>query len=590
MITKTLKYIVFSLSLTMAFASCDDLLEPAIENQKTLEEAKSESATIKGLLINAYSLLPGYYDNSEYATDDAVTNQTGNIYSKIATGSWTAENNPLSTWKNSYGAIQYINLFLQTKEGMQYVKNEAVNKLMTIRLEGEAYALRAIHTFFLLRAHAGKIDGDQLFGVQLFDEFLETNGNFNIPRSSFQDCVNNAIADLDKAAQLLPMTYGDVTSVDEIPAKFRTITTDIALYNRAMGNTSRQLVDGLIVEAFRSRLLLLLASPAFVENTANWTAAANAAATVIDYAGGIDGLAANGHTYYTNTSDISNLKEGSNPKEIIWRENYADNNSSQEKENYPPTLFGNGQMNPTQNLVDAFPAANGYPISDSRSGYNAADPYANRDPRLDLYIIHNGSKVGPASATVLTGSKSGSDDGIDAIENKSTRTGYYMKKRLRMDVNCNPTATTGQRHYTPRLRYTEFFLNYAEAANEAFGPKASGSHAYSAYDVIKAIRQRAGITDTDYLDECAANKDKMRELIRNERRLELCFESFRFWDLRRWNANLNETARGLDVNDGAITPLNNVEVRAYKDYMYYGPIPQSEMLKFSNLQQNKGWQ
>ncbi|MBO4770943.1 MAG: RagB/SusD family nutrient uptake outer membrane protein, partial [Bacteroidales bacterium] len=101
-----------------------------------------------------------------------------------------------------------------------------------------------------------------------------------------------------------------------------------------------------------------------------------------------------------------------------------------------------------------------------------------------------------------------------------------MKKRLRMDVNCNPASTSGQRHYTPRLRFTEFFLNYAEAANEAWGPKGMGGNAYSAYDVIKAIRQRAGIDpDDQYLEECAANKDKMRELIRNERRIELCFES-----------------------------------------------------------------
>jgi hypothetical protein len=140
---------------------------------------------------------------------------------------------------------------------------------------------------------------------------------------------------------------------------------------------------------------------------------------------------------------------------------------------------------------------------------------------------------------------------------------------------------------------TEIFLNYAEAANEAWGPKGTGSHGYSAYDVIKAIRQRAGITDTGYLDECAGSPDKMRQLIRNERRLELCFESFRFWDLRRWKADLNETARGLDVNEDlsgfTYTPLNNIEVRTYQSYQYYGSIPQSEVLKYNNLQQNDGW-
>lgn len=581
------KYTALSLGLTLALTSCEDLLEPAKENLKSIEETKAESASVKGLLTNAYRVLPGYYDNSDYATDDAVTNQKDNAFLKIATGSWTAENNPLNRWSSSYAAIQYINLFLSNMEGQQYVKNETVNKLLTQRLTGEAYALRAIHMYYLLRAHAGKTSDGQLMGVQLFDGFADVNSNFNLPRSTFADCVKSALEDLNEAEKLLPMTYGDVTKAEEIPAKVRAITSQPELYNLAMGNVARQLVDGLIIESFRSRLLLLAASPAFSTNS--WADAADASAAVIDFAGGVAGLAENGVTYYTNTAEISAIKEGSNPKEIIWRENKSQNNSSEESANYPPSLFGNGNMNPTQNLVDAFPMANGYPITDSRSNYDAGNPYAGRDPRLDLYIIHDGSAAGPAGTIIRTGSNSGTDDGIDAVEDKSTRTGYYMKKRLNMAVNCNPTSTTGQDHYTPRIRYTEIFLNYAEAANEAWGPKSAGSHSYSAYDVIKAIRQRAGIEGEDpYLEECAADKDKMRMLIQNERRLELCFEGFRFWDLRRWNASLTETARGIDVNDGVYTPLN-VENRSYQSYMLYGPIPNSEILKYNQLQQNAGW-
>ena len=83
----------------------------------------------------------------------------------------------------------------------------------------------------------------------------------------------------------------------------------------------------------------------------------------------------------------------------------------------------------------------------------------------------------------------------------------------------------------------------------------------------------------------------MRELIRNERRLELCFEGFRFWDLRRWKVDmnkLNEAAKGMRIenNQGSVV---DVETRNYSDYMYYGPIPYSEILKFNALQQNKGW-
>ena len=81
----------------------------------------------------------------------------------------------------------------------------------------------------------------------------------------------------------------------------------------------------------------------------------------------------------------------------------------------------------------------------------------------------------------------------------------------------------------------------------------------------------------------------MRTLIRNERRLELCFEGFRFWDLRRWEVNLNETVRGVSISSGTYDSTLEVETRSYNDYMNFGPIPYSEILKFDALIQNRGW-
>ena len=166
-----------------------------------------------------------------------------------------------------------------------------------------------------------------------------------------------------------------------------------------------------------------------------------------------------------------------------------------------------------------------------------------------------------------------------------------MKKRMRWDVNLDPAASTNQPHYTPRIRYTEMYLDYAEAANEAWGPKGTGSHGYSAYDVIQAIRQRAGVggTDDPYLEACAGSQEQMRELIRNERRLELCFEGSRFWDVRRWKLDLNEPVYGLQQNGNTYQRFL-VEERSYQDYMYFSPIPNSEILKYSNLEQNRGWE
>jgi hypothetical protein len=229
--------------------------------------------------------------------------------------------------------------------------------------------------------------------------------------------------------------------------------------------------------------------------------------------------------------------------------------------------------------------ANGYPITDAvNSKYDPTKPYTGRDPRLALYVVFDGSKM--KSTTINTG-VGGGDNAVDAIQT-STRTGYYLRKLLREEVNANPASPSSQQHFQTHIRNTELYLNYAEAANEAWGPDDKGTNAFSAREVIAAVRKRAGITQPDNYLTSLTTKDQMRTLIRNERRLELCFEGFRFWDLRRWKESLNVPAKGVLINGTSFTYVT-VEERSYDNsYMHYGPIPDKEVLKF-NLIQNKGW-
>ena len=577
----------------LLFTNCKKVLNADPENLKGIDQMYKDGNYAQGFLVTAYRTIPGYYDNSDYATDDAVTNQRTSALLQIATGGWSASNNPLSVWNPSYSALQYINLFLNNADSVRWANDAEANKLFGMRMKGEGYGLRALYMYYLLRSHAGFAENSQLMGIPIITNLQTPESDLNVPRATFEACTKQIYKDLDSAEANLPLEYNDVTSLSQIPDRFKVATQRPEIYNRVMGQYSRQLFNGLIAKTFRARTALLAASPAFqnAANTGTWANAAEYAGAIIDYKGGVNSLPATGVTYYANASEIDGISGGSNPSEIIWRENVQTNNSDQEAANFPPTLFGNGNMNPTQNLVDAFPMANGYPISNTNAGYSAANPYANRDPRFAKYIIYNGSTAGVTNQVIRTGSQSGTDDAIN-FRTTSTRTGYYMRKRLRStDVNRNPASISGKNHITPRLRYTEMYLAYAEAANEAFGPTGMGTRTYSAYDVIKKIRNRAGVGTTNgdaYLEECKSDKNKMRDLIRNERRLELCFESFRFWDLRRWKANLNETAKGLDVNGTTYTPID-VESRSFADYMYYGPIPFTEILKFSNLTQNKGW-
>ena len=590
------KSILFILAVVLTFSSCDDLFTPADQNFKDPEQMYDDTGFAQGFLMHTYRMIPAYYNNTEYATDDAVTNQKGNNFLNMATGTWTASNNPMNMWE-LYGAIQQLNMFLSHVENVNWALDEEASVLFGMRMKGEAHGLRALFMYYLVRNHSGFAEDGSLLGVPILTEFQDVNSDYNQPRDKFEDCIQQIYRDLDEAERLLPMEFENITSNEQIPATYRSITSRYTIYNRVMGEYSRGLFNALAAKSFRSRVSLLAASPAFQDasNTTTWANAANSAASVLNYVGGVSGLDPNGIAFYEKAM-VDQATEGRNPKEIIWRENLTavsnDNTNSitQELNNFPPSLFGSGQMNPSQNLVDAFPMANGYPISDqSNSGYNAANPYANRDPRLATYIIYNGNTAGTGNSQILTGSQAG-NDGINSTLETATRTGHYMKKRLRMDVNCNSSSYSKQPHYTPRIRYTEIFLNYAEAANEAWGPTGNGGNAYSAYDVIKAIRTRAkvGTSNGDpYLEGCKLDQNKMRELIRTERRLELCFESFRFWDLRRWKSNLNEPVRGSDASNAY--SIFDVETRAYESYMNYGPIPHSEILKFNNLIQNRGW-
>ena len=585
---KNMKKIILFSALLALLTGCDDLWDPAKENYREKEDMYEEANYALGILLNGYTRIPtGSWSFNDVATDDAVSNEVSNGYRKMATGEWTSNVNAVTRWE-CFTAIQYMNIMLEESDRVKWDSSEDLRRMFNDRTKGEAYALRGLFMYYLLQGHAGPTADGRMMGVPIYTESQTPESNHNLARSTFDECMTQMYDDFTKAEELLPLDFEKATAV---PDKYDGISLDN--YNRVFGDYSRQRMTRRIIEGMRSRAALLAASQAFntKNETSKWEAAADASAVVLDRINGVSGLSSNGNTCYRNTSEIDGLGEGNNPREILWRSGISQGRDLEEN-NYPPTLYGKGRVNPTQNLVNAFPMKNGYPVSDGRSGYDSANPATGRDPRLALYIVADGDKMG-ASNSVINTLGTTSNDCVNQTET-STRTGYYMRKLLRMDVNLNPLYLTTQKHYIPHIRYTEMFLNYAEAANEAWGPTGKGTHSYSAYDVIKAIRNRAGVGTTNgdpYLEECARNQELMRELIRNERRLELCFEGFRFWDLRRWKVSLTklaETAVGTNkVNQVQTYP--NVEVRSYKDYMYYGPIPYSEILKWDNLKQNKGW-
>ena len=585
---KILKISILLIGFICLLTACT-MLEPENDNHSTSERLLSEPEFGEGLLIRAYTFIPtNGYRFDEVATDDAVTNEKSNGFLRMATGEWSSLYDPQSLWANANRAISYINEFLTLVDQIEWKPTvDERNALYIRRLTGESYALRGLFKYYLLRNHAGLTSNGELLGAQLFDLFPISQEEFSKPRATFKDYVNSAYADFEESLKYLPLDYGDIANLQSLPAGFSGITS-LENYNAVFGNYTQQRISGRHANAMKARLALLEASPSFnaTGDVSLWEKAANYNALLLDGVGGVSGLDPQGHIFYLKAQvDNADLNAGDRKDipEMLWRRPISTSRSL-EVSNFPPSLYGGGTINPSQNLVDAFPMVNGYPITHPSSGYVATNPYANRDPRLALYIIYDGSRY--KNTTIRTG-VGGGVNAVDSIDN-STRTGYYLKKLLREDVNANPSSPSDQKRFDTHIRYTEIFLNYAEAANEAWGPTGTGPNSFSAKDVVAAIRRRAGIRQPDNYLNSINDKETMRQLIQNERRLELCFEGFRFWDLRRWKKDLTEPVRGVHINRGTYS-FFTVEERAYDNsYMIYGPIPNSEIVKFG-ITQNAGW-
>lgn len=557
----------------LALGACDEILEPDQSNIYTKDRVYNDPSFAEGIMLRAYGLLPTSYDDRDVATDDAVSNNKTSSFLRMATGQWSAIYDPMSIWSTCYDALFNLNYFLSIADEVNWSWESPVRKEMfKKRLKGEAYALRAYYHMRLLMYYGGIATDGNLQGIPLVTDVVNPEGEWKLERSTYQACVDQITTDFSQASALLPYIWQDIAGNNDSTLVY--------------GAHNKNRINGQIIKALKARLALHAASPAYNNGSYNITKCAEAAVLagqMLSGIGGITGLNSGGNIFYDADGDI-------NLSEVLWRNN-AYSSNSKEQQCFPPSLYGNGDVNPTQNLVDAFPMKNGYPITHSSSQYDVANPYSStgssaRDPRLAAYILYNGNKLGSATIYTHTGDPA---NGLNKLTT-STRTGYYLKKMLRPDVNLNPTAINTKTHMYCHIRYTELFLIYAEAANQAWGPDGDpNGYGFTPRSIIRAIRNRAGITPAgDPYLASLTTKEGLAGIIQNERRLELCFEGFRFQDLRRWKLNLTETTKGMSIDGTAYTPIE-VETRNYQSYMYYAPIPNTEVLKNENLLQNQGW-
>jgi hypothetical protein len=568
---------LIALGLLVALSSCDDYFEPKLTNERTEDQFISNANFVRGLVTQAYRSIPSAYDVYggdflDSATDNALSNSLSGGISRMveADGYWSAVSNPINNWRGRYDDLKSINQFIEIGlDGtvIYFKSDEVLDEAFRLRLKGEAYFLRAWVHFDLLRRYGGVDTNGELMGIPLITSFIDINtDDLNLFRNSYADCVEQIVTDLDIAIASLPSEYVGIS--DEF----------------GVNNIGRP--TSIASKALKARILLYAASPAF--GTSSYTEAAQAADDVIN---DITALLPNIY----NVNNLSGFYNNDTNDELIMRRVSGGNNGNNaiEQSHFPPSHLGNGRCNPSQNLVDAFPMANGYPIDDPSGGYVEDMMYENRDPRFEMTIIYNNMVFKGEPIETFEGGNNVPPAAGVTVEN-STRTGYYLRKWVSNSVSLVPGNNTSAFHYNALLRKAEVFLNLAEAANEAFGPD-GGSLSLTARQAIAELRRRAGIapggTD-DYLASITTKED-MRELIKNERRIELCFEGHYFFDLRRWGGNLNTPIVGINITKNHDDSFNytrqTLVTPSYKDFMVYGPLPLNEILKTENITQNQGW-
>lgn len=594
---KQYKFLVIGLTLILSLYSCSDYEDVPIEKytgEYTFSPTDSVGTKALGYLNNIYSKISNGHNRigKEYldtASDDAVTAELGSendIY-KLQIGRYNAVDRITADmeWGEYYNGIRKANTFIKNIDIVplkEKFSNHSGNDISLNRAwKAEARFLRAYFYFELIKRYGG---------VPIVNRVYELEDNIELPRNTFEECVDFIVEELDAIKDSLRSV-----PLQNPNAEGHVVTTQAAM-------------------ALKSRVLLYAASPLFNENpigqdnpytgyptfdNKRWEKAADAAKSFIDnYGSSIYSLAEDFKgvfvSYYGTSYGDSKINN-----EVIFYRSTNSYGTNLEKNSGPLGFSGNdlseGYNSPTQNLVDAFPMLDGKPVGESPkyTDYSYETMYRNRDPRLSATVIHNGSEW-------LTRTMETYENGANnpTASSRRTRTSYYLRKF--MGYMEDKTTYANTIHEWVVFRYAEILLNFAEAQNEYSGPSTE------VYQMIKDLRARAGIEPGDdgmYGLEQNMNQTQMREIIQNERRIEMAFEEQRYWDIRRWRIAervFQEPLKGLViVKNGGVLEYNAVNVlnapfidnnsnERYRRYFY--PIPYSEVIKNSNMIQNPGWE
>lgn len=579
------------------------------DNMLSVDQIFTNRGQTERWLAGLYNRVPDIWsaDNFIYiftsTTDEADASNWNNP--AINSGALDPNNTP-SKFEDYYERIRLASIFLERVDENQEIRALVNGEQLIKQYKGEARFLRAYYYWLMMKELGPVVIVPTTSGTP--------NDNYQIPRSTWDQCVDFVLSEIAAAKEDLPLNnyaVGSTTEIDE---------TQVGRINK------------IIATAVESQILLFHASPLYNGNTemadfrnydgtqlinqsydaSKWERAASKAKEAIDLA------EANGKSIYkVNNTDpfraaflaCKNLFWDGWRSEGIWLRT-SNGISTYERYVAPRSTQGTGYngLAAVQQLVDDFRMRDGSSIqqnptyredayAEAATAYYVEGTnlmYANREARFYANITFNGSvsptvpKSGEKNARVEFFNSGTS--GKSGVPRDWPKTGYTARKNLHPTYSANPAVNVARP--TMLIRISELYLNYAEALNEADPGNPT------ALQYLNAIRMRGGIPA---LAE-GLSQEELRNEIRLERRLELCFEGHRYFDVRRWKIpDLPGSRQGgvyygmnMDAGNSLSDPKFHTRVEAFsrapwQRKYYFMPYRQNEIDRNKQLVQFPGY-
>ena len=548
---RTYKYLIVTIIMGLSFTSCNDFLDPD-PTDRLSEKLFWQNEESTDLYLNSfYPYLSSYgnFGTSQFNNGLLTEGMTDMLkYGSYSAGVGNANRivfNPyfvtadqsqgLVIWTTSYERIRRVNEFLSSMSKYS-TYNEDTNK----RYEAQIRFIRAfLYYQLLLRTNT----------VIIFDKLPDGNSK---PLSPESDCWDFVEQDLDYAIQNLPVQW-DATRSGRI-------TKGAAL-------------------AMKSRAMLL---------AKRWEKARAAASEVIN-------LQDNGSLVYELNKDYKNAFksyfDNVNKESILeFRYKLPAPYHSFDRDFAPGGDWANngGSACPTQEMVEEYELATGGKADWSKwhSKTTETPPYSLLEPRFHASVLYNGASWKNRKIETFVDGKDGYIDyGFQANTNGKTTTGYYLRKYL--DESIADISTTYSAQPWIEIRLAEVYLNLAEAC-----AMLGSTYDKDANNAIRTIRERVKLPYTDLTGE------ELMKAIRHERKVELAYEGFYYWDLRRWRMadSILDGARfhGLKITQSGTTLTYEYidcdkEDRKFPERFYNFPIPTTEIANNLAISQINLW-